>query len=131
MSFDPAIFFPAFLYGWWSTDANDGRSLQAIGPNRPSGKCARIVQRQSLTLLASAVLEAGGDALIRVALQTDSTWTRNLMYVFAAIILFTYGWTVNAPPWDFRKAAWTLCYFLFVIAQIITGLFFNQISLRL
>jgi drug/metabolite transporter superfamily protein YnfA len=79
-----------------------------------------------LILLLAATLEAGGDAVIRVGLHTTATWPRNLMFAAAAIILFAYGWTVNAPPWDFGKLLGLYVVFFFVIAQLLSWLIFKQ-----
>jgi len=79
-----------------------------------------------LILLLAASLEAGGDAIIRVGLHTNSTWHRYVLFSAAAIILFAYGWTVNAPPWDFGKLLGLYVVFFFVIAQLISWLFFKQ-----
>jgi hypothetical protein len=68
-------------------------------------------------LLLAASLEAGGDAIIRVGLHTNSTWHRYVLFPAAAAILFAYGWTVNAPPWDFGKLLGLYVVFFFVIAQ--------------
>ncbi len=79
-----------------------------------------------LILLLAATLEAGGDAIIRVGLHTTSTWPRNLMFAAAAVVLFAYGWVVNAPPWDFGKLLGLYVVFFFLIAQIVSWLFFKQ-----
>jgi small multidrug resistance family-3 protein len=79
-----------------------------------------------LILLAAATLEAVGDAVVRVGLHTNSAWHRYAMFTAAAVILFAYGWTVNAPPWDFGKLLGLYVVFFFVIAQLISWLFFKQ-----
>jgi drug/metabolite transporter superfamily protein YnfA len=79
-----------------------------------------------LILLAAAVLEAGGDALIRAGLHTNAARPRILMFGAAAIILFAYGCTVNAPPWDFGKLLGLYVVFFFVIAQLLSWLVFKQ-----
>jgi drug/metabolite transporter superfamily protein YnfA len=79
-----------------------------------------------LILLAAAALEAGGDALIRAGLHTNAIRSRTLMFGAAAIILFAYGWTVNAPPWDFGKLLGLYVAFFFVIAQLLSWLVFKQ-----
>jgi drug/metabolite transporter superfamily protein YnfA len=81
----------------------------------------------TLILLAAAALEAGGDALIRIGLHTNATWPRNLVFGAAAIILFAYGWTVNAPPWDFGKLLGLYVVFFFLIAQLISWFIFKQV----
>ena len=79
-----------------------------------------------LILLAAAALEAGGDALIRAGLHTHAARSRYLMFAAAAIILFAYGWTVNAPPWDFGRLIGIYVVFFFLIAQLISWLAFKQ-----
>jgi drug/metabolite transporter superfamily protein YnfA len=79
-----------------------------------------------LILLAAATLEAGGDALIRAGLHTNATRSRILMFGAAAIVLFAYGWTVNAPAWDFGKLLGLYVVFFFVIAQLLSWLVFKQ-----
>src|ERR1700729_443037 len=79
-----------------------------------------------LILLAAATLEAVGDAVVRVGLHTNSAWHRYAMFTAAAVILFAYGWTVNAPPWDFGKLLGLYVVFFFVIAQLLSWLVFKQ-----
>ncbi len=55
------------------------------------------------TLLLAALLEAGGDAWMRIGLQSSSVGRRALFFSLAAMVLFAYGWSVNAPPWNFSK----------------------------
>ncbi len=48
------------------------------------------------------------------------------VFAAAAVVLFAYGFTVNAPPWDFGKLLGLYVVFFFVIAQLISWLFFKQ-----
>jgi drug/metabolite transporter superfamily protein YnfA len=77
-------------------------------------------------LFAAALLEAGGDALIRFGLRSAILWQRALLFTIAALILFAYGWTVNRPPWDFGQLLGLYVVFFFVIAQLISWLAFQQ-----
>ena len=77
-------------------------------------------------LLVAAVLEAGGDALMRTALHTAAPWPRLGCFSLAAVVLFVYGWTVNAPPWDFGQLLGLYVVFFFVVAQLIAWLVFKQ-----
>jgi len=79
-----------------------------------------------LVLLFAATLEAGGDAIIRVGLHANTNWHRYALFAVAAVILFTYGWTVNAPPWDFGKLLGLYVVFFFIIALLISWIFFKQ-----
>jgi drug/metabolite transporter superfamily protein YnfA len=79
-----------------------------------------------LTLLFAAILEAGGDAVIRTGMHAHQTWRRALLFGTAAIILFLYGWTVNSPPWDFGRLLGLYVVFFFVIAQLISWIVFKE-----
>ncbi len=78
-----------------------------------------------LILLAAAVLEAGGDAIVRTGLHASGT-TRTLWFIAGAIVLFAYGWVVNSPPWDFGKLLGIYVVFFFLVAQMINWIFFKQ-----
>lgn len=78
-------------------------------------------------LLLAAALEAGGDALMRMGLHSNSMWARAALFATAAVVLFGYGWTVNAPPWDFGKLLGLYVVFFFVFAQLISWLVFKQV----
>jgi small multidrug resistance family-3 protein len=68
-------------------------------------------------LLLAAVLEAGGDALIRFGLF--GAGKRAAFLGAGAIVLLAYGITVNAPPWDFGKLLGVYVTLFFVVAQVI------------
>ena len=68
---------------------------------------------KTLTVLfAAAVLEAGGDALIRKGLHA-STLLRIKFWLAGAGLLFAYGWAVNTPPWDFGRLLGVYIVFFF------------------
>ncbi len=77
-------------------------------------------------LLLAAILEAGGDALMRAGLHRNLAWQRALLFAFAAVVLFAYGWTVNAPPWEFGKLLGVYVVFFFLVAQVLSWLVFKQ-----
>jgi drug/metabolite transporter superfamily protein YnfA len=77
-------------------------------------------------LILAAGLEAGGDAIVRVGLHSASTWHRAALFAVGAVVLFAYGWTVNAPPWDFGRLLGLYVVFFFVIAQLISWSVFRQ-----
>ena len=79
-----------------------------------------------LILLIAALLEAGGDALVRSALHTTATATRLAFFALGALVLFSYGYVVNAPPWDFGRLLGIYVVFFFVVAQIISWAAFHQ-----
>jgi drug/metabolite transporter superfamily protein YnfA len=79
-----------------------------------------------LVLLAAAVLEAGGDALVRSGMHAATSGRRLLFWLTGGVVLFAYGYVVNAPPWEFGRLLGIYVVFFFVVAQLISWLVFNQ-----
>src|SRR5271168_5193616 len=79
-----------------------------------------------VVLFLAAVLEAGGDALVRSGLHAQALATRVLFFALGAAVLFCYGYIVNTPPWDFGKLLGVYVVFFFVVAQLINWVFFHQ-----
>ena len=77
-------------------------------------------------LFLAAVLEAGGDAILRKALHTNAPWIRLMLFATGATVLFSYGYTVNAPAWDFGSLLGIYVVFFFIVAQAMSWLFFGQ-----
>jgi small multidrug resistance family-3 protein len=77
-------------------------------------------------LLAAALLEAGGDALVRKGLHAPAI-LRAAFLLAGAVVLFAYGYLVNTPPWDFGRLLGVYVVFFFVVAQIINWLAFGQV----
>ncbi len=72
-----------------------------------------------LILFAAALLEAGGDALVRAGLGAPSLLARAGFFAVGAAVLFAYGLTVNAPAWDFGKLIGLYVTLFFLVAQAI------------
>jgi len=77
-----------------------------------------------MVLFAAAVLEAGGDALVRKGLHTAAA-ARVALFLAGAVVLFAYGYVVNAPRWDFGRLLGVYVVFFFVVAQLINWLVFR------
>jgi hypothetical protein len=77
-------------------------------------------------LLAAAALEAGGDAFMRAGLHSPGRAARLGFFVVAAVTLFSYGWLVNAPDWDFGRLLGVYVVFFFVMAQLVSWIAFHQ-----
>jgi small multidrug resistance family-3 protein len=81
-------------------------------------------------LFVAALLEAGGDAVVRFGLHASPTARRIAFLSAGGLILFGYGCVVNAPPWDFGRLLGIYVVFFFLIAQAIGWLVFGQVPTR-
>ena len=77
-------------------------------------------------LLLAALLETGGDAMVRMGLRTHSFGARLFLWIAAAAVLFAYGWVVNSPDWDFGRLLGVYVVLFFVVAQILSWAVFGQ-----
>jgi len=75
-------------------------------------------------LLVAAILEAGGDALVRLGLHNAGS-SRLGFFAAGAVVLFLYGLTVNAPDWDFGRLLGVYVTLFFVTAQVINLIVFH------
>jgi drug/metabolite transporter superfamily protein YnfA len=81
-------------------------------------------------LFLAAVLEAGGDALVRSGLKAPALSIRFGFFVIGGLVLFSYGYVVNTPTWDFGRLLGVYVVFFFIVAQIISWLVFDQAPSR-
>ena len=78
-----------------------------------------------LILFAAALLEAGGDALVRHGLH--GAGARRLLFFFeGACVLFSYGYVVNSPPWNFGDLLGVYVVLFFLAAQLMAYFFFGD-----
>ena len=78
-------------------------------------------------LLLAAVLEVGGDALVRHALRgANGLAARVTGFALGAIVLFVYSLSVNAPKWDFGRLLGVYIALFFVVAQVTAVLVFKE-----
>ncbi len=77
-------------------------------------------------LLCTAILEAGGDAIIRLGVHTSTTTRAALFILSGGLILTFYGYAINSLPWDFGRLIGVYVAFFFVVAQLISWLGFHQ-----
>ena len=80
-------------------------------------------------LFLAALLETGGDALIRTGLRSLGAVRIGLL-LCGALALFVYGCVVNASQWHFGRllGIYVTCFFL--IAQLIGWLAFHEVPSR-
>jgi small multidrug resistance family-3 protein len=76
-------------------------------------------------LLVAAVLEAGGDALVRSGLHSPILLKRTALILLGSIVLLAYGVVVNLPPWDFGRLLGVYVTLFFLVAQLINWLGFG------
>jgi uncharacterized membrane protein len=74
-----------------------------------------------LLLALAALLEAGGDAAIRIGLR-GGKWG----FLIGPLALVAYGFVVNAGRWDFSRLMGVYIVFFFVVAQSLAVLFFRE-----
>jgi small multidrug resistance family-3 protein len=77
-------------------------------------------------LFLAAVFEAGGDALVRLGLRQQTGTARWPPFLAGAVVLFAYGFIVNAPDWDFGRLLGLYVVFFFLTAQLMSWLVFHQ-----
>jgi small multidrug resistance family-3 protein len=77
-------------------------------------------------LLVAALLEAGGDALVRCGLLAPTRPVRFVFFALGGLVLLCYGYVVNTTTWDFGRALGVYVVFFFVVAQFISWLVFDQ-----
>jgi len=81
-------------------------------------------------LVTAAVLEAGGDALVRLGLHSSLTGRRTLFLAAGGLVLFGYGCLVNGPPWDFGRLIGVYVVVFFLMAQVIGWFVFGEVPSR-
>jgi small multidrug resistance family-3 protein len=77
-------------------------------------------------LFIAAVLEAGGDALVRVGLQSSTLTKRSEFILLGGFVLLSYGLVVNLPAWDFGRLLGVYVTLFFLVAQLINYFGFGQ-----
>jgi len=78
--------------------------------------------REALFLVLAALLESGGDALVRWGLRGG----RLAGFILGAITLFVYGLAVNLPKWDFSRLMGVYIAVFFVVSQAISLTVFHE-----
>jgi hypothetical protein len=78
-----------------------------------------------LFVLAATILEASGDAIVRIALHHPSPPARIGLFLAGAILLALYGTSLNLAPVEFATVTGTYIATLFVVFQIANFVFFR------
>ena len=80
-----------------------------------------------LFLIAAALLEAGGDALLRKALLQSAGIARIVLFAVGAAVLIGYGTVVNLAPLEFGQLIGFYIATLFVMWQLINFFLFGAL----
>ena len=78
-----------------------------------------------LFVLAATVLEAAGDAIVRIALHRQSPLDRIGLFLVGYILLALYGTSLNLAPIEFAAVTGIYVATLFVVFQIVNFVFFR------
>jgi len=78
-----------------------------------------------LLLIVATVLEASGDAVIRLALYKHAGYLRGVLFVAGAALLFGYGTLLNLAPIEFSRVVGLYIATLFVVWQLINLIVFK------
>jgi hypothetical protein len=80
-----------------------------------------------ILLLLATVLEASGDALVRLALYNHAGLIRAGLFLAGAALLFSYGMLLNLTPLDFGRVVGLYIATLFVVWQVVNFLAFRTL----
>ena len=78
-------------------------------------------------VLLATILEATGDAVIRVALHRESTAGRVSFFLLGTVLLALYGTSLNLAPVDFATVTGLYVAAVFITFQITSYIFFRQV----
>jgi hypothetical protein len=78
-----------------------------------------------LLLLIATVLEAGGDAVVRMAIYKHVGLIRAALFLAGAALLLGYGSLLNLAPLDFGRVVGLYIAMLFVVWQVINFVAFQ------
>lgn len=78
-----------------------------------------------LFVLLATVLEAVGDAVVRIALHHPPAPVRIGLFALGAVLLFGYGTSLNMAPVEFSTVTGIYVATLFVVFQITNFVFFK------
>jgi drug/metabolite transporter superfamily protein YnfA len=76
-------------------------------------------------LVVATMLEAGGDAVVRVGLYHQGPSARLLLLVLGGVMLFGYGVVFNQAPFDFGRLIGAYVATFFAVGQVINLLAFG------
>jgi small multidrug resistance family-3 protein len=79
----------------------------------------RLIPTIFVFLIVATMLEACGDAMVRLGLRQESLLLRLILFLAGAGLLFGYGVFVNLPAVEFGRIAGLYIATLFVVWQVV------------
>lgn len=80
-----------------------------------------------LFVLLATVLEATGDAVVRIALHHNASVARAGLFVLGMALLLGYGTSLNLAPVEFSAVTGIYVATLFVVFQMTNFIFFKHL----
>jgi small multidrug resistance family-3 protein len=80
-----------------------------------------------LFVLAATVLEASGDAVIRISIHSHALSARILLFFLGSVLLTLYGTSLNLAPVEFASVTGIYVATLIVAFQIANYFFFHTV----
>jgi small multidrug resistance family-3 protein len=80
-------------------------------------------------LILAAVLEAGGDAMVRAGLRSVGA-ARIALFLTGAMVLLAYALLVTASHWNFGRLLGVYVACFFALAQVIGWLGFHEVPTK-
>jgi hypothetical protein len=77
-------------------------------------------------LIVATLLEATGDAIVRMGIAQNAWVPRCLLFLAGAVLLFGYGLSVNLAPVEFRRVVGVYIATLFIVWQIVNFFAFRS-----
>lgn len=79
-----------------------------------------------LFLIVATVLEAFGDAIVRIGIGQSAWLPRGALFLAGAVLLFGYGLSLNLAPLEFNRVVGLYIATLFVVWQIVNLIVFRS-----
>ena len=89
----------------------------------------KIIQNTPVIVfvIIATVLEATGDAIIRKSIWDHTGSARAVMMFCGALLVFSYGFTLNLAPVEFREVVGLYIASLFIVWQIVNFIAFRTL----
>jgi hypothetical protein len=78
-------------------------------------------------LVVATVLEASGDAIVRIGLHSEALLPRLGLFLLGTALLFGYGLAVNLAPLEFGRVVGVYIAILFIVWQIVNFVAFRAV----